>query len=166
MGWYQLIAILLAGISAISLPRPNAQAKIAIWFWCLVFLLTDVPLRLGYGPHSYDGIRFLLATASFLLILLYHHIDITRLIFLAGLCEIALITVNILCVMHIQDVIHYRHALNEAFNFMGLALLTWNWWDAGTNNGYRILYPGIFNSGRHVAPVGNLNLSVDKEKTP
>lgn len=158
--YFILAAVLILAYRTKPNCRPGA---LAIAYFTLCYVLTGIFTRFS-GLHLTAGQYYLvMGTASFLLIVLYQSFDATPLILLAGLCELSIIALNIICILGVKWLAIHYVACVTVINYVELSLLVWRWAD-GDGIGGRRIYSKLYHLAWPFVSARHRVLAFNQEK--
>jgi len=124
------------------------SARLPLLYWAFIFSITGAIWRI-FGYPVWNWYFLILCTASFLLILLYHTLDITLPLLVAWLAELTLMALYVGCITENSWTLENWRRLVPVLNYIGMLSVIWGW--AGGSGGLanRVLYPRLFPSHGH-----------------
>lgn len=161
--YFALAAVLILAFR-VDRPHPVKSARLAILFYTMIFAGTGLPFRfLQVYPPTFDGYLFVLASASFMLVLLYNSLPRTQCLAAAMVCEVSMIGLYVLCIADVKAALSNRVIVTDILNMTALFFLLWNWWGGGNFVDSRDRFR-LRPAGWRRAAVGHQRSFVDSEK--
>jgi hypothetical protein len=138
--------VILGGLVllAYAFHREREAARLAILYFAAVYCGTTLLWQTGYSPTTNQEYFAVLGTASFILLAMYHSIDMTPSLLAASICELIIITICLLGAVGWAPAVAYFTDVAGALNWLALAILSWGWMDGDIDGGRRI-YRGLVN---------------------
>lgn len=118
--------------------RERQSARLAILYFAAVYCGTSLLWATGHSPATNQTYFAVLGTASFLLLAMYHSIDMTPSLLAASICELIIIAFCLLGAVGWTPAVVYFTDAAGALNWLALAILSWGWLDGDIDGGRRV----------------------------
>jgi hypothetical protein len=159
---YIILLVLLTLAYGPLKPYRSESARLPLLYWGAAFAITGSIWRV-FGYPGWGSYFLILSTASFLLILLYHTVDITLPLLVAWLAELTLMAIYLGCALQTQWALENWRELVPVLNNVGLLAVIWGYADGSGGYANRVLYPRLFDSPSMRHSVSMRNVSTNRQ---
>lgn len=135
---YFLFALLLTLTYLVKTRDDRTEQRLAILYFAFVYCLTGILWSSGFEVQTNESYFGIMGTASFLLVILYHSLNMTPALFACALLEVWQIIICALGALGVSWVAGSYVDIATASNYLALAILTWSWADGNGTRGRRV----------------------------
>jgi hypothetical protein len=135
---YPILASLLLLTYLVKTRDDRTEQRLAILYFAFVFSLTGFLWKSGFQAKTNEVYFGFMGTASFLLVILYHSLNMTRMLFVASLLEIWQVLVCAAGAFGASWAARYYVDIAMLCNYLALAILVWSWANGNDARGRRV----------------------------